>query len=892
MSALTGGRSVMRTRSRGSAEPGLALVKRTALFERLSAAGAGGVVLVSAPAGSGKSVLVRSWVEAVGLENRLGWVSVEPRERDEQRFWLAVTDSLARVIGLVEPVAPVPSFRPDLVVERLLAELGPLDERAVLVIDDLHELRSAEALAWLELFLARLPAQLLMVLVTREDPRLGLHRLRLAGELTELRGPDLSFSVDETRELLAASGMTLSEATVRLLHERTEGWAAGLRLAVISLGQHPNAEQFVREFSGSERTVAGYLLAEVLQRQPADVRELLLRTSVLERVSGPLADYLTGGSGSERVLQELEDANAFVTSLDAGRSWFRYHQLFAELLQLELRRASPGSVGSLHRAAAQWYQQEGHAVEAIRHAQAGRDWQMASRLLADNNVDLLLDGRIGTIRDLLSAFPEDVSAHDPELALVLAGARLLDGALEETAAYVELAQRLANTVPGERKARFDMLLAELAVADARWRGDLEEALAAMPVMEAALAAQPAGERTLRGELRAVAVRNLGVTQLWASRFDDARHQLEEALALSRRAGRPWLAIRCLGHLGIVVPCTGGSFPAALGLSEEAVGMAEAQGWGEDPIVVSGLVAGAMALIWLGRFGEAEGWLKRAGRVSDPDGGPATELVMHHARGLLRLAQGRPEEALAAFSAAEGTQALLAARHAFGAGVRARLVQTQVRMGELSAARAALVDIGEEERDSSNIRIAAAAMHLAEGKPEQALNQLLPVIEGIAPAIQRASATIEAQVLDAAGREQLGDQRGAEASLERALDLAEADGILFPFILAPVGGLLDRHPRHRTSHATLLRNIRGLLEGSSATRRSETAPLLDELSHAELRVVRYLPSNLKAPEIAGELCVSANTVRTHIRHIYAKLDAHDRTEAVGRARELGLLARYR
>ena len=241
----------------------------------------------------------------------------------------------------MERVAATPSFGGEAVVERLLSDLHSLERPVVLVIDDLHELRSAEALRWLELFLTELPAQLRVVLATREDPQLGLHRLRLAGRLTEIRADELRFSLDETRELMDASGIALSDAGLALLHERTEGWAAGLRLAAISLARHPDPERCVTEFSGSERTVAGYLLAEVLERQPPEVRDLLLRTSVLERVSGPLADALTGGTGSEAILQGLEDANAFVTSLDVGRTWFRYHHLFADLLELELRRDRP-----------------------------------------------------------------------------------------------------------------------------------------------------------------------------------------------------------------------------------------------------------------------------------------------------------------------------------------------------------------------------------------------------------------------------------------------------------------------------------------------------------------------------------------------------------------------
>ena len=864
------------------------LVPRESLCERLSAA-PGAVVLVCAPAGSGKTVLLRSWVQAAGLQDRLAWVSIRRSERDAQRFWLSVIDALAGATDVVQHVDPAPSFRGEAVVDQLLADLELLEEPAVLVIDDLHELDSANASAWLETFLARLPTSLRVVLATREDPRLGLHRLRLAGELTELRASDLRFSVEEMTELLRASGITLSDGGVALLYERTEGWAAGLRLAAISLTKHPDPERFVTEFSGSERTVAGYLLAEVLERQPAEVRELLLRTSVLERMSGPLADYLTGGSGSERILQDLEDANAFVTSLDAGRSWFRYHHLFADLLQLELRRAAPAIVGSLHRAAARWHEQEGYILEAIRHAQAARDWLHASRLLADNYLDLTLDGRIVTARELLSAFPDDVAAADAQLALVFATASLMDQELEQGATYVDLGQRLVHTVPEEHRRRFDVVLAVLRLLLARWRGDLETVLEAIRAMEAALAALSPGERALSDALRSAALQNLGVAELWSSRLDDARRDLEQALALARRAGRPWLEIPCLGHLGIAGPWTGRTFSEGLQLSEEAVRITDAHGWGEDPVIVTGLATGAMALLWLGRFDEAERWLERAGRTLHPDGEPGTELIVHHARGLLRLAQGRLEEALAALRAAERMEALLADRHPFARRTQARLLQTQASMGQLAAARAALADISEEERDTADMRLAAAVIHLAECEPERAIDVLAPVIEGSAPVIHRPSAMTEAQVLDAVAREQLGDQRAAEASLERAFELAEPEGIVLPFILVPVQELLECLPRHRTAHATLRQTILDVLAGSAPRSTGEPAALLEELSEAELRVVRYLPSNLRAPEIAAELFVSTNTIRTHLRHIYAKLDAHGRAEAVARARQLGLLA---
>ena len=277
-----------------------------------------------------------------------------------------------------------------------------------------------------------------------------LHRLRLAGGLAEIRAVDLRFTASETRELLDGAGITLSEAGVALLHQRTEGWAAGLRLAAIALADHPDPERLVVDFSGSNRTVAEYLIAEVLERQPAEVQQLLLRTSLLDRVNGELADLLTGRSDSERILLELEDANAFVVSLDAERTWFRYHHLFADLLRLELRRTLPEELPGLHRRAAEWFIQRGQLVDAIRHTQAAGDWAAAARLLADYSFSLTLDGQAPTIQALLRAFPP--GADHRELALVRAGGDLVQGRLDEAAAHVALAEAYLEEAPPDRRA--------------------------------------------------------------------------------------------------------------------------------------------------------------------------------------------------------------------------------------------------------------------------------------------------------------------------------------------------------------------------------------------------------------------------------------------------------
>ena len=309
------------------------------------------MTVVSAPAGSGKTVLLRSWIAETAVADRAGWVAVGRYQQDPQQFWLSVLGALRQTApgsALIRELTAAPDQDGWAIVERLLQDLASQQDRLWLVIDDLHELGSDPAQRQLELLVMRAPPQLRFVLATRHDPQLGLHRLRLEGELTEIRADDLRFSLAEARELFEAARVKLSEPALGMLYDRTEGWAAGLRLAALSLAGHQDPERFAAEFSGTERTVAEYLLAEVLERQDEQVRRLLLRTSVLERVNGELADLLTGESGGERVLQDLEEANAFVVSLDAARSWFRYHHLFADLLQLELRRARAGGG---HRAA-------------------------------------------------------------------------------------------------------------------------------------------------------------------------------------------------------------------------------------------------------------------------------------------------------------------------------------------------------------------------------------------------------------------------------------------------------------------------------------------------------------------------------------------------------------
>jgi LuxR family maltose regulon positive regulatory protein len=434
-------------------------------------------------------------------------------------------------------------------VDRVLSELADACDGITLVIDDLHELTSPEALAQLTRLLVNLPPNVHAVLATRRDLQLRLHQLRLAGELAEIRAADLRFTERETRELLEASGIVLSEAGAALLHQRTEGWAAGLRLAAISLAGHPDPERFVAEFSGSDRTVAEYLIAEMLERQPDEIKDLLLRTSPLDRVNGELADLLTGRPGSERILLALEGANAFVVSLGPERTWFRYHHLFADLLRLELRRALPEDVPALHRRAAGWFTRHGQVADAIRHTQAAGDWPDAARLLADHSFSLTLDGQAQTVEALLRAFPRGALADDPELALVRAGRNLARARLNEAAAHLAVAETYVEMTPPDRQRRLRVGIASLKLALATRRGNLAGVIEQAELLASPVTGQSDQDIALDSDLRALALMHLGIAEAWSLGLPDAERHLQEGAALAREIGRPYLEVACLAQLG-------------------------------------------------------------------------------------------------------------------------------------------------------------------------------------------------------------------------------------------------------------------------------------------------------------------------------------------------------
>jgi LuxR family transcriptional regulator, maltose regulon positive regulatory protein len=862
------------------------VVARPGLTGRLG--GPARVTVVSAPPGSGKTVLLRCWAGQAGLDGRIAWVSAGWENREPPRFWLSAAGALRATVpgaGLVQPLTAAPDLDGWMIAERLLKDLAPLDEPVWLVIDDVHEL-GPQALRQLELLIMRAPPRLRYVLATRHDLRLGLHRLRLEGELAEIRADDLRFSTDDAGQLFAAAGVRLPASAVALLVDRTEGWAAGLRLAALSLAGHPDPEQFAAGFSGTDRTVAEYLLAEVLERQPEPVRRLLLRTSILQRVNGELADLLTGDTGAEAALQDLEKANAFVVSLDPQRSWFRYHQMFAALLQLELRRTDPAEVTALHQTAAGWLAQHGYPVEAIRHAQAARDWDQAARLLADHWPSLYLDGQSATTRQLLAQFPPAALAADAELAAVAAADELAHGSLETAGLYLGLAEQKAAAVPARRQGQLRLLLGLVGLLLARQRVDLSAVAEEARRLQATAETRDAAQPCLGEDLRALALISLGTTEYWTARFEDADRHLEHGVTLARMIGRPFLEFSGLAYQAAAGMYR--SFALATERSMQAFELARSHGWTDEPAAGTACMVLGAVLAWQGRQEEAEPWVQRAERTLSADAEPAAGMGVRYVRGLLELARGRDSDALAALRAAELLAGRLAMPHYLVPRTRALLLHALVRLGEAESAEQFLANLREQDLEAGEIRLAIAALRLAQHDPRAATVALAPVLDGSAPLGR--GFPCHAFILEAIARDALGDSDSAESALERALDLAEPNGTVLPFLRNPVPVLLARLSGHRSAHASLIADIQSLVAKSRSARSADgPQPLPEPLRESETRVLRYLPTNLTAPEIASELYISPNTVKTHIRNLYVKLGATRRAEAVDRARELGLLA---
>ncbi len=443
-----------------------------------------------------------------------------------------------------------------------------------------------------------------------------------------------------------------------------------------------------------------------------------------------------------------------------------------------------------------------------------------------------------------------------------------------------------------------MAIASLQLALARRRGDLAGVIEQARFLASPVTGQSDEDIALGSDLRAVALMNLGTAEAWSLGLPDAVRHLREGADLARRIGRPYLEVGCLAQLAFAYVFHGADMPEIHAFAttqrrcREAIALAERYGWGAEPMIAPALMTLAGTMVLLGEFDEGERWLRRTERALQTDTGPDIRLLLHQTAGMLHAGRGRRPEALEEFGAAEHLASQLEGSQALASQMTGWLLATQARLGLPGEARAGLAALDDERASSGELRNARAVICLTEGDPAAALAAVADVLDGTAPVLGYVT-VMEAHLLAGLAHRQLGDQRAASQAAERALALAESDRLILPFAMTGSAALLEALPRHETAHAALLADILDVLHGSSpAAKEQSSLPPAEELSPGELRVLRYLPTNLSRPEIASELFVSPNTVSAHIRSIYAKLQVRDRSSAVRRARELRLLAASR
>jgi LuxR family maltose regulon positive regulatory protein len=834
------------------------VVERPRLFELLDAGVARPLTLVAAPAGSGKTMLLTSWMSAASVPGPVAWLSLDKGDNDPVRFWSYVLAALCRS-GAVPADSGLQALRPspegdDALLEPLLHGLQELASTVVLVLDDVHELTEPQVLHGIELLVRHAPPQLRLVLSSRADPPLSLHRLLVSGRLAQLRAADLAFTVPEVAELLSEYDYRsrLTDHDVALLQARTEGWAAGLRLAAVSMQHQPDLHRFVLELAGDDRSLAGYLISEVLEQQPAELRSFLLRTCVVDKLSGELADALTGRDDGERTLARLERANAFVVAVGSRRQWYRYHPLFAELLRYELRREAPHEVTELRRRAAGWYAGHGLPQDAVQQAALVRDWGYAADLIAEHGLGRALHGQDQAFRDLLDQLPADAARLDPELALLTAAERIA-GADDGAEASLEVAREQERKLADDRRPRFTLWLAICRLLRASRAGDLDEGLAAGH--DALAAHAELGGADVDGvaaAARAVALSGLGAAELWTGELDAAEEHLEAGQAAALGAGLEDVQLHCLSTLALV-QAVGGQLSLAVRSGEAAVGLA-ARPAGASPAVAGALLALAWVDYQRDDLAAAGKHLERAAEAAGAAPDRSLGVAIKRLRERLRGAQADPAGASAEASA----MALLGG----------------VQGGGRVAAHEALA-LGRQQ--------------LTKADPAGAVGTLSPFLDGTLPAADL-DTRIRAWLLHALASHDLGDGDQAAASLRQAVDLAapEEHRRIFLDGGAPSRALVARYRDWIDGSWPFLDELALAALDPAPGAVSPLPALVEALSEREQTVLRYLPTMLTFVEIGSELYISVNTTKSHVRNIYRKLGVVGRRDAVRRARQLQLL----
>ena len=870
------------------------LVARHRLRERFERAAAAPLTLVSAPAGFGKTTAMAQIAEAAAGA-RIAWLSLDLSDSDPITFWTYVVTAIERAMpGSGEAAIGVLAGGPasvDAGLTILLNELAARSDDLIVVLDDLHLIESTSIHEQLTYVLDHLPARVHVVIGTRADPPILLSRLRAQGGLVEIRAADLRFSADEAADYLNAMGLSLNAEDVAALESRTEGWIAALQLAALSLQGRADTRQFIEAFAGDDRHIVDYLVEEVLRRQSAETREFLLRTSILPRFSGPLADALTGRRDGRETIQALDRANLFLVALDDQRRWYRYHHLFGGVLQAYLLSEQGDEIPELHRRASAWFERMGEQGDAIEHALLARDTDRAADLIELGMSEQRRLRREAALARWIGSLPREVVARRPVLAVGYAGSILSLNQWDRVDELLDSAERLL-TDPDRivvDTAEFKSLPAMIELyrgAQAKIRGDLDA-----NIRHARKVLDLVGE----GELgRGGAETMIGLAYWERGELEAGYDWYASGMASLERAG--FIAdVVGAGMIGADIRTAEGRLAQAEGIYAGGLEVAMRS---EPPLrgavdMHTGLAAIAYER---GRFAEADAQLEAGRRLGpelafprDPSRSRVVAARLLQARGDLDAALPLLDEAERLFLAEFNPDTRPVA------AIRARLL---IAHGRHAEARAWARRVGVAPTDELTylreyVHVTLARLLVAEAADDGAgrLPAALDLLDRLLDEAERggrAGSRLEILIVQALARFAATDTKGALASLDAAIELAAPEGYVRTFLdEGPAMTRLLKVAARRTHAPAYVPELLGHA-GADASTPEPRQGSVDALSERELEVLRLLRGDLDGPELANELVVSLNTLRTHTKNIYAKLGVSSRRAAVRRAEELGLL----
>ncbi|WP_284754893.1 LuxR C-terminal-related transcriptional regulator [Arthrobacter sp. efr-133-R2A-120] len=878
--------------------PRRALVARPRLSDRLNQADEQTLILVSAPVGFGKTTALTEWLAEAPSDGRLlAWLSLDQRDNDPTLFWtylIAALDKASNALG-AQALATLrsPQSSTEAFLTILINGLQAIPNRLVLVLDDYHVIDNQDLQEGLAFLLENMPAHLQLVIASRADPALPLARLRARGRLLEIRAADLRFTLKEAAAYFnGVMGLGLTAKDIAALEGRAEGWIAALQLAALSMQGRDDVAGFIAGFAGDDRYIVDYLVEEVLQRQNDDVRNFLLQTSILNRLNGPLCDALTGQNNGKAMLESLDRGNLFVVPLDDRRWWYRYHHLFADVLRARLMDEQPGRINEMHERASLWHEQNGDIPEAIRHATAGKDFERAADLIELAIPAMRKDRQEATLSRWLEALPGELIHARPGLSVAYAGALLASGELTGVdARLLEAEQWVRTTAEGGDGGNLTSSIAIYRAAQALAVGNAAGAMTHATTALGLVGKDDHLERGAASGLLALGHWTNGKLGVAHGLWTDSYNSLE-------RAGHHSDMLGCSIAMADI-RITQGRLRDAMAIYERGLEIA-----GRHPEqMLRGTadmhVGMSRLLLDRGELEAAKKHVMTSQKLSEDAALPQNPYRSRVAMARILQAEGDVGGALEQLDEAERLYVgdFFPVVHPVAA-VRARMWISQGRTSDaLHWARERGISTENElsylhEFEHITLARALLAQHRKElsedsvGRAIALLVRLLRAAEGGG----RTGTVVELLVLMALARKKEADDGGALAALQRAVALAAPEGYVSVFV--DEGEAMANLLESLASQGSAPDYVDRLLESFGAETRSTRAQqrLLEPLSERELQVLRLLSSELGGPEIARELLVSLNTLRTHTKNIYAKLGANNRRSAVRRAEELNLLSR--